>query len=771
MHPQILSRVLKTPQSLPRISPFLGPVVSGTSEPADKFFSPSPRTRTKPLRPWTAHRRCIHGRRGESDAGENGIVSTGYYTCKTVRRTPQQQRELRARPKPLNSSSNQRPTPASDIMPSAGAKLQLGPPLLQHMSVRNLSSQRRATQTTKTTLGNNATAEANNGNGVRAAGIDARASPDEQSTKNTSSQSKSQSPAVRTTTTNTTNQPPRGTAYLARHSGGTDNTMAETRETKRPRVAADPAEHLPAGITETQEELKEHWFVGSIDQGTTSTRFLIFNGLGDPVASHQIEFENHYPHSGWHEHDPLELLSSVEECVEKAMAQFAEQGYSAANIRGVGITNQRETTVLWDVRTGEPLHHAVVWPDTRTTSLVRELRARPGADALQDLCGLPLSTYPSSVKLRWLLDNVPSVREAYDAGHLAFGTVDSWLIYRLNGGADKGDDAIHVTDSTNASRTMFMNLRTLKYDDTLLSFFGIDQSKIHLPKIVPSSDPTAFGSFARGVLKGVPIAGCLGDQSSALVGQCGFSPGQAKNTYGTGCFLLYNVGEEPVISKSGLLATVAYDFGKGRKPVYALEGSIAVAGSGVKFLVKNLSFVEDSSRISELAETVPDNGGVVFVTAFSGLFAPYWIDDAKGTLFGITAHTQKGHIARATLEATCYQTKAILDAMANDSGHALENLAVDGGLSNSDLCMQSQADISGIRVDRPAMRETTALGAAIAAGLALGVWDELEDLKHVNQNGRKIFTPALDRETSQKMFKKWEQAVEMSRGWVRDNAE
>ncbi|WYZ37906.1 hypothetical protein EsH8_II_001412 [Colletotrichum jinshuiense] len=547
--------------------------------------------------------------------------------------------------------------------------------------------------------------------------------------------------------------------------------MAENREPKRPRVAADPAEHLPAGITETQEELKEHWFVGSIDQGTTSTRFLVFNGLGDPVAMHQIEFENHYPHSGWHEHDPMELLSSVEECIEKAMAKFAEQGYSAKNIRGIGITNQRETTVLWDSRTGEPLHHAVVWPDTRTTSLVRDLRTRPGAEKLQDLCGLPLSTYPSSVKLRWLLDNVPAVRKAYDEGYLAFGTVDSWLIYRLNGGAAKGEDAVHVTDSTNASRTMFMNLRTLQYDDELLSFFGIDKSKIHLPKIVPSSDPTAFGTVARGVLKGVSIGGCLGDQSSALVGQCGFSPGQAKNTYGTGCFLLYNVGDEPVISKSGLLATVAYDFGKGRKPVYALEGSIAVAGSGVKFLVKNLAFVDDATRISELAETVPDNGGVVFVTAFSGLFAPYWIDDAKGTLFGITAHTQKGHIARATLEATCYQTKAILDAMANDSGHALESLAVDGGLSNSDLCMQSQADISGIRVDRPAMRETTALGAAIAAGLALGVWDELEDLKHVNQTGRKVFTPSLEREKSEKMFKKWEQAVDMSRGWVRDNSE
>ncbi|TEA18933.1 Glycerol kinase [Colletotrichum sidae] len=546
--------------------------------------------------------------------------------------------------------------------------------------------------------------------------------------------------------------------------------MPAQREHKRARVAADPDEHLPAGITETEEELQKHWFVGSIDQGTTSTRFLIFNGLGDPVAMHQIEVDNIHPRSGWHEHDPLALLSTVEECIEKAVAKFVAKGHSPSAIRGIGITNQRETTVLWDARTGEPLHNAVVWPDTRTTSLVRALRSRPGASRLPDLCGLPLSTYPSSVKLRWLLDNVPAVREAYDGGYLAFGTVDSWLIYRLNGGVARGQDAaVHVTDASNASRTMFMNLRTLQYDDELLSFFGIDRSKLRLPKIVPSSDPTAFGKLRHGVLKNVPIAGCLGDQSSALVGQCGFSPGQAKNTYGTGCFLLYNVGHEPVISKSGLLATVAYDFGKGRKPVYALEGSIAVAGSGVKFLVKNLSFVDDSSRISELAESVPDNGGVVFVTAFSGLFAPYWIDDAKGTLFGITQHTQKGHIARATLEATCYQTKAILDAMASDSGHALENLAVDGGLSNSDLCMQAQADISGTRVDRPAMRETTALGAAIAAGLALGVWDELEDLKNVNQTGRKIFTPSADREKNLKMFKKWEQAVQMSRGWESDN--
>ncbi|KAF6811057.1 glycerol kinase [Colletotrichum sojae] len=543
--------------------------------------------------------------------------------------------------------------------------------------------------------------------------------------------------------------------------------MAEQRDPKRPRVAADPEEHLPAGITETAEELREHWFVGSIDQGTTSTRFIIFDGRGDPVASHQVEFENRYPRPGWHEQDPLELLASVETCVSEATSKFIALGHPLSAIRGVGITNQRETTVLWDAETGEPVHNAVAWPDTRTASLVRDLRGKHGADTLQDLCGLPLSTYPSSVKLRWLLDNVPRVREAYDAGRLAFGTVDSWLIYRLNGGASKGSDAVHVTDSTNASRTMFMNLRSLTYDESLLSFFGIDRSKLRLPRIVPSSSATAFGSIASGPLAGVPIAGCLGDQSSALVGQCGFSPGQAKNTYGTGCFLLYNVGHEPVISKSGLLATVAYDFGKGRKPVYALEGSVAVAGSGVKFLVNNLSFVDDASRISALAETVPDNGGVFFVTAFSGLFAPYWIDDAKGTLFGLTAHTQKGHIARATLEATCYQTKAILDAMAADSGHALESLAVDGGLSNSDLCMQTQADVSGIRVDRPAMRETTALGAAIAAGLALGVWNELEDLREVNQTGRRVFHPCKDRETSGRMYRKWGQAVEMSRGWVR----
>ena len=495
--------------------------------------------------------------------------------------------------------------------------------------------------------------------------------------------------------------------------------------------------------------------------------------------------------SRWHEQDPLELLQTVETCVEKAVEEFVSKGHDSSRIRSIGITNQRETIVLWDKYTGEPLYNAVVWPDTRTASLVRELKTWENADKLQDLCGLPLSTYPSSVKLMWVLRNVDAVKEAYNEGRLAFGTVDSWLIYRLNGGNDRPDGPVHVTDSTNASRTMFMNIHKLEYDETLLSFFKLDRSKIKLPKIVPSSHSTAFGSLYRGPLKGVPIAGCLGDQSSALVGQCGFSPGQAKNTYGTGCFLLYNVGTKPVISKNGLLATVAFDFGEGREPMYALEGSIAVGGSGVTFLQSNIGLIQDSKDIDQVAKTVPDNGGVYFVTAFSGLFAPYWIDDAKGTMctfpmitrmclifvsatnkhpsVGITAHTQKGHIARATLEAICHQTAAILDAMATDSGHALESLAVDGGLSNSDLCMQTQADISGIQVDRPAMRETTALGAAIAAGLATGVWKSLDDLREVNRAGRTTFEPEIEAEERRRVRAKWEQAVEMSKGWIRED--
>lgn len=330
----------------------------------------------------------------------------------------------------------------------------------------------------------------------------------------------------------------------------------------------------------------------------------------------------------WHEQDPYELLKSVEICIEGGVEKFESLGHNRSEIETIGLTNQRETTIVFDWETGEPLHNAIAWTDTRTGAVVREFKSRTekGADALLEQTGLPLSTYPSSVKLVWLLRNDPKVKEAYDAGRLAFGTVDTWLLWCLNGGKQ---NEVFVTDTTNASRTMFMNLTTAEYDDDLIKFFDLDRSKLRLPKIAPSSDAKAFGKIAYGPLEGTSITGCLGDQSAALVGQRGFSPGTAKNTYGTGCFMLYNVGDKPVISKHGLLATVAYNFGK---PTYALEGSVAVAGSGVKFLMNNLGFFRDSHKISEVAGSVPDNGGCYFVTAFSGLFAPYWIDDAKGTI-------------------------------------------------------------------------------------------------------------------------------------------
>ncbi|KKY23420.1 putative glycerol kinase [Phaeomoniella chlamydospora] len=502
-------------------------------------------------------------------------------------------------------------------------------------------------------------------------------------------------------------------------------------------------------------------FIGSIDQGTTSSRFLIFNHHGEPVASHQLEFTQIYPQPGWHEHDPLEIVESVEKCIDGAVEAFENQGHSINSIKAVGITNQRETTVVWDRVTGNPLYNAIVWTDTRTQALVRKLKQRLGATELLSRCGIPLSTYPSVGKLLWLLENVSAVKDAYDAGNLAFGTVDAWLVYKLNGGPKRN---VFVSDPSNASRTMFMNLETLQYDEQLIDFFRLDREKVHLPRIVHSSDATSYGTLASTALKGFPITGCLGDQSAALVGQKGFLPGMAKNTYGTGCFLLYNVGEKPVISEHGLLSTVAFDFGG--KVMYALEGSIAVAGSSIKFLVDNFGFIEASSKISALAETVDDNGGCTFVTAFSGLFAPYWIDDARGTIFGITAFTKRGHVARATLEATCFQTKAILVAMEKDSGHKLTELAVDGGMSNSDLTMQTQSDIIGIPVLRPAMRETTALGAAIAAGLAVGAWESLRELDTVNTEGRTVFKPEITKEEGQSRFERWEKAVQMSRGWA-----
>ncbi|EFR03779.1 glycerol kinase [Nannizzia gypsea CBS 118893] len=503
-------------------------------------------------------------------------------------------------------------------------------------------------------------------------------------------------------------------------------------------------------------------FIGAIDQGTTSTRFIIFDLQGNIAASHQTELGRVHDQPGWHEQDPEEIVSTAQKCIEQATKSFINNGHAVSEIEVLGVTNQRETTIVWDWETGKPLYNAIAWPDTRTKSIVRELKDK-GADELQEICGLPISTYSSSAKLVWLLRNIPEVKSAYDAGNLAFGTVDTWLLYNLNGGKE---NKVFVTDVSNASRTMFTNLHTLQYDDKLLNFFGLDKSKLRLPKIVPSADPTAFGQLATGVLKGVRIMSCLGDQSAALVGHEAFEPGMAKNTYGTGCFLLYNVGEKPVISSHGLLATVGYQLGANAKPVYALEGSIAVAGSGVNFLMNNLGFFRDARRVDDEASSVQDNGGCVFVTAFSGLFAPYWIDTAKGTIFGITQHTKKGHIARATLEAVCFQTKAVLDAMERDSGQKLAELRVDGGLSTSNVCMQSQADIIRIPVKRPAMHEVTALGAAIAAGIAIKIWDGPQNLDGLKQSDKTVFEPKLPEEESNRIYKKWSKAVEMSRGWM-----
>ncbi|KAF1822434.1 glycerol kinase [Dissoconium aciculare CBS 342.82] len=508
-------------------------------------------------------------------------------------------------------------------------------------------------------------------------------------------------------------------------------------------------------------------YVGSIDQGTTSTRFLIFDKQGEIVASHQEEFQQIYPKPGRHEHDANEIFQSVQNCIEGAVKKFESDGHRKGAIKAIGITNQRETIVCWNIKTGETIHNAIVWTDTRTASIARELRARPGSDKIKDLCGLPFSSYPTVTKLLWLLKNDETIRKTYEAEELAVGTVDSWLTYKLNGGAR---NPVFVTDASNASRTMLMDLHTVSYSDELFKFFSyeFDLHKIHFPKIAKSSCAESYGSIADGALRGCPIAGCLGDQSAALVGQKGYEPGSAKNTYGTGCFLLYNVGGTPVISRHGLLATVAYDFGT---PTYALEGSIAVAGSGVKFLMKNFGFGDSSEAITELAGSVEDSGGLVFVTAFSGLFAPYWIDDAQGTMFGITHHTSRGHIARATLEAVCFQTKAILHAMEQDSSRRLHGLTVDGGMAQSDLCMQIQADISQRPIARPKMLETTALGAAIAAGLALGVWTGLEELKGASEEGGTVFEPAIGRAESERSFARWERAVRMCRGWLEDGDE
>ncbi|KAI8339056.1 glycerol kinase [Chlamydoabsidia padenii] len=511
--------------------------------------------------------------------------------------------------------------------------------------------------------------------------------------------------------------------------------------------------------------------IGALDQGTTSTRFVLFNETGEIVTYHQIEFEQHYPHPGWVEHDPFELLDSCQVCIETAVANLNKMdGYQASDIKGIGITNQRETTIVWDNQTGRPLYNAIVWSDGRTQHTVDQLAKQGGGkDVVRDICGLPLTTYFSAVKLRWLLDHVPSVAQAKDDHRLVFSTVDSWLIFHLTGGLE--DHGVLVTDVTNASRTMLMDIHTLKWSDEAIRFFGFEGIK--LAEIKSSS--SIYGKIKKGALAGLPIAGCLGDQQAALVGQKCFKKGMAKNTYGTGCFMLFNVGTTPVTSSNGLLTTVAYQLGdKDDSVVYALEGSVAVAGSSVSWLRNNLNLIADTNELNDLAGSVENTGGVYFVTAFGGLFAPYWKDDARGTICGLTQYTNRAHLARATLEAACYQSKAVLEAMNKDSGTLLEALNVDGGMSNSDLCMQIQANLlgAGVQVTRPKMRETTALGSAIAAGLALGIWKNLDDISNkVNKDGETVFTAQIPQASTDRLYKGWQKAVTRSFGWTEPDDE
>jgi glycerol kinase len=494
-------------------------------------------------------------------------------------------------------------------------------------------------------------------------------------------------------------------------------------------------------------------YIAAIDQGTTSTRCIIFDRGGRIVSSDQREHEQIYPRPGWVEHDPLQIRQRAEQVVEGALqnAQLTPRDLAAA-----GITNQRETTVVWERATGRALCNAIVWQDTRTDGICTELARDGGQDRFRPQTGLPLATYFSGPKIRWILENVPAARALADNGDALFGTIDTWLIWWLTGGPNSG---IHVTDVTNASRTLLMNLRTLDWDDELLAAMQIPRRM--LPRIRSSSEIYGTGT---GVLEGVPIAGNLGDQQAALVGQTCFSPGEAKNTYGTGCFLLLNTGEQIVQSNSGLLSTVAYRFGS-HNPVYALEGSIAVTGALVQWLRDNLGIIRTSAEIEDVARTVPDNGGVYIVPAFSGLFAPHWKSSARGIVAGLTRFANKAHLARAALEATPFQTREVVEAMEKDSGVPLRSLKVDGGMVVNDLLMQFQADMLDVPVVRPTVSETTALGAAFAAGLATGYWSGLDELRDTWQ-GERIWTPAMNPADRQRLYRQWQRAVERTFDWV-----
>lgn len=486
-------------------------------------------------------------------------------------------------------------------------------------------------------------------------------------------------------------------------------------------------------------------YAAAVDQGTTSTRFMIFDHSGKVVGVDQKEHTQIYPKPGWVEHDPLEIWARTQEVIEGALKKT---GIAAADIAAVGVTNQRETTVIWEKATGKPVYNAIVWQDTRTDQICNELAKEGGQDRFRSHVGLPLATYFSGPKIKWVLDNVPGVREKAEKGEILFGNIDTWVIWNLTGGPDGG---VHVTDVSNASRTMLMNLETLDWDPEILKIMGVPRAM--LPAVKPSS--AVYGP-AKGALEGIPVAGDLGDQQAALFGQTCYSPGEAKNTYGTGCFMLLNTGTSPVQSKNGLLTTLGYKIGD-QPAVYCLEGSIAITGALVQWLRDNLKFFDFSKHVEDYAKAVPDSGGIYFVPAFSGLFAPYWKSDARGVIVGLTRFIKKEHIARAALEATAYQTREVLDAMNKDSGVNLTALKVDGGMVFNDTLMQFQADILGVPVIRPTVAETTALGAAYAAGLAVGFWKAVEDLR-VNWGKDKEWHPDMDPAEREKLYAGWKKA-------------
>lgn len=506
--------------------------------------------------------------------------------------------------------------------------------------------------------------------------------------------------------------------------------------------------------------MSEEKFVLAIDQGTTSSRAIIFNHSGEVVAVDQQEFPQIFPNPGWVEHNPIDIWESVRAVVAGAL-QKAE--INRHQLVSIGITNQRETAVVWDKNTGEPVYNAIVWQDTRTAKTIREIAGDGGMDKFQDRCGLGLSTYFSGPKIRWILDNVEGARERAEAGDLYFGNTDSWVLWNLTGGVNGG---VHCTDVTNASRTMLMNIETLQWDKSICDEMGIPMSM--LPEIKSCSEIYGYGA-KNSLLIDTPIAGILGDQQAATFGQACFTPGMAKNTYGTGCFMLMNTGTDIVRSKNGLLTTLCYKLGN-QPARYALEGSIAVTGSLIQWVRDNLKMIDSAPEVEELALTVEDNGGVYFVPAFSGLFAPYWRDDARGVIVGLTRFHNRGHIARAALEATAFQTREVLDAMNADSGVDLSELRVDGGMIANDTLMQFQADILGVDVVAPVVAETTALGAAYAAGIAVGFWTGEEDVV-ANWKEGKRWTPKMDKAESARQYRLWKKAVTRSFDWVDDDVQ